>query len=169
MRTYPHKDAEGRTVAFEIDNHLVILRRLGRILRGAEGVTDVLIRKPAMLSDAPRAEFRLGGRDYGVIETHGDSNRYWIGPLGTHDTHLDVAALEAHLVAQPDSILLRLAWIAGWLGIAALAAEAICRFTGIKLPVSMMVVGAGALVAAMSWVLLEFAREWFYAAFPGRG
>ena len=93
MRTYPIRSAGGVLYAFEVDAQL-LGRRLARVLRQIEGVTDVRPRRWWIGSPDIRIRFRYRGREYVVWEPFGDNSRWWIGPDDDDAAHLPLDELE---------------------------------------------------------------------------
>jgi hypothetical protein len=91
MRTYPIIDEEkGELYAFEVENAYILPKRVARILREVNGVTDV--RRVWDRATDNRVQFKFEGRDYVVYEPYGDSSLYWIGPKDDRST--DISAIE---------------------------------------------------------------------------
>ena len=58
------------------------------------GVTDVRRRKAFTKWEGYHAWFKFNEREFVIWEPHGDSSRYWIGPLREED-RVDVSELQA--------------------------------------------------------------------------
>ena len=99
MRTFPLRDAEGRLVAVEIENAYIGVRRLARVIRGAEGVAHVQARRPFARWEDVRVRFTWRGRACVAVEIFGDNSRYWIGPADPGGDPFDATPLEAALRA----------------------------------------------------------------------
>lgn len=93
MHTFPIKDEDGTVFAFEIDAPLLGWR-LARRLRAAPGVSDVRPRRWWVGSPDVHIRFRYRGREYVVVEPHGDSSRWWVGPDGEKAPHMPLDELE---------------------------------------------------------------------------
>ena len=108
MKTYPNVDERnGKQFAFEVESSYIGLRALANVLRSVADVTDVVIRRPfASGWGESRVRFRFRGRDFLVWEPHGDSSRYWIGPLREED-RIDIAPLEGAFSSYQPPTLIR--------------------------------------------------------------
>ena len=83
MKVYDLKDAEGRVVAFEVDNIILGRRGLCRVIRNIPGAT--LLREPvSVLSwfrESEFCEFEMGGVRFSADEgPWGDDSRFSVGP-----------------------------------------------------------------------------------------
>ena len=93
MRTYPIRDDAGMLVAFEV-NAPLFGRRLARVLRQIDGVTDVRRRRWWVGSPDVHIRFQYRGREYVVWEPFGDNSRWWIGPDDDDAAHMPLDELE---------------------------------------------------------------------------
>jgi hypothetical protein len=80
MRVYPVVEKNGEIVAFEVENLLVGIRQIARILGAEPQVTVVRVRRLFAREGAPLVRFALAGESFIVDEPFGDNSRYWIGP-----------------------------------------------------------------------------------------
>ncbi|UPG91191.1 hypothetical protein L2Y96_05275 [Luteibacter aegosomaticola] len=94
MRTFPLTKA-GKTFAFEIEHTYVSRRAVAKLLKQAEDVTDVRLRRRFGSSDDVRVDFNYLGSTYVVWEPFGDNSRYWIGPKEPGPRDPDIRCLEA--------------------------------------------------------------------------
>jgi hypothetical protein len=105
MRTYPIKDASGKTLAFEIDAQLIGWK-LARALREIEGVSDVRPRRWWVGAPDVHVRFVYRGREYIAWEPWGDNSRWWIGPDDTDAPYEGVDELErAIAIARYESLI----------------------------------------------------------------
>lgn len=93
MRTYPIRDDGGVLFAFEVSAQPAG-RRLARVLRQIDGVTDVRLRRWWVGSPDVHVHFQYRGREYVVWEPFGDNSRWWIGPDDTDAAHMPLDDLE---------------------------------------------------------------------------
>jgi hypothetical protein len=93
MRTYPIRGDDGVLFAFEVDAQL-LGRRLARVLRQIDGVTDVRRRRWWDGSPDVHIRFQYRGREYVVWEPFGDNSRWWIGPDDTDAAPMPLDELE---------------------------------------------------------------------------
>jgi hypothetical protein len=93
MRTYPIRDDGGVLFAFEVNAQL-LGRRLARVLRQIDGVSDVRPRRWWTGSPDVHIRFQYRGREYVVWEPFADNSRWWIGPDDTDAAHVPLDELE---------------------------------------------------------------------------
>ena len=82
MTVYDLKDAEGRVIAFEVDNVVLGRRGLCRVVSGIPGAT--LLRRPvrflSWFRESEFCEFEMDGVRFSADEgPWGDDSRYWVG------------------------------------------------------------------------------------------
>lgn len=82
MKTNPIINEHGKIYAFEIRNDFVSLRRVIGILKSINGISDIYKPKWRIFFNrtSVKLEFSFEGVRYVVMELHGDSDAYWIGP-----------------------------------------------------------------------------------------
>jgi hypothetical protein len=91
VETYPIQTAEGSLIGFEIGNTWLLTHRpIFKILRSVDGVSDVQSRR----NDGDRISFHFKGESFIVHEPWGDSSRYWIGPVDTAQSKVDITPLQ---------------------------------------------------------------------------
>jgi hypothetical protein len=112
VTVYDIKDAEGRVVAFEVDNSWIGRRGLCRL------VTKIpqsrLVRRPRVLSwfrEDAFCEFEIDGVIFEASEPFGDNDRYWIGPRPTRWAPPILAVRQAFLDKRPISPWVRTAMV----------------------------------------------------------
>lgn len=93
MRTYQMRDGGGVLFAFEVDAQL-LGRRLARVLRRIDGVSNVRRRKWWVGSPDVPIRFQYRGCEYVVREPFGDNSRWWIGPDDVVAPHVPLDELE---------------------------------------------------------------------------
>lgn len=95
METFPFVSKTGqRTTAFEIENAYVSRRTIVRLLKQANGITDVHLGGRFGSPNDVRITFKYLDRDYIVWEPFGDNSRYWIGPKNSEESMADASELE---------------------------------------------------------------------------
>jgi hypothetical protein len=81
MKTYPVISDHGKeTPIFQVDNALISVRTVMRLLMEVDGVNDAHQRKVFERAGDIHARFTYLGRPFIVWEPYGDNSRYWIGP-----------------------------------------------------------------------------------------
>lgn len=94
MRTFPAMtSADGRLIAFEIENAYAGPFVVARLLSRAEGVTDVARRRAFSSDSEVHVRFKYFGHPCVVWEPYGDNSRYWIGPEDTENFPGDLTEL----------------------------------------------------------------------------
>jgi len=95
MKTFPAAtEPDGRLRAFEVDNAYVGPSTVARLLRQAEGVTDVEQRRLFSRGSDVHVKFKYLGHRCMVWEPYGDNSRYWIGPENPDSFMGDMAVIE---------------------------------------------------------------------------
>ena len=94
MNTYPIRNVDGQTVAFEIENVYVNVGQVVALLRVIANVTDIRVRKLFSPVDDIHIEFVYMGNEFIVLEPFGDNSRYWIGPKDKVHSQIDVGPME---------------------------------------------------------------------------
>ena len=81
VKTFPAATApDGRLLAFEVENAYIGPGTVARLLRQADGVTDVEQRRLFSRESDVHVRFKYLGEPCIVWEPYGDNSRYWIGP-----------------------------------------------------------------------------------------
>lgn len=104
MKTNPITNEQGAVYAFEIKNDLVSIRRIISILKLLNGISD--IDKPKWRKFFNRTcvklEFSFEDVRYAVMELHGDSDAYWIGPKNGKAQNDGILKIEAVFRTAPE-------------------------------------------------------------------
>jgi hypothetical protein len=81
MKTFPARtSANGRLIAFEVENAYISPATVARLLQQVEGVSHVERRRAFARASDVHVRFALQGHPCIVWEPYGDNSRYWIGP-----------------------------------------------------------------------------------------
>ena len=95
MNTYPLRNKDNRTFAFEIENIYIGINKVAVLLRSAPNVADIGVRKLFSPVQDIHIEFTYMGTAFIVWEPFGDNSRYWIGPKDKEHSQINVSALES--------------------------------------------------------------------------
>lgn len=95
MKTYPIKDGNNRTFAFEIGNVYVGPGVIANLLRRSGKVVNLKRRKAFHSPADVHIDFQYGGVDFIVWEPYADSSRYWIGPKDDANRTVGIEDLES--------------------------------------------------------------------------
>jgi hypothetical protein len=79
MRTFPLHNGEGQVFAFEVENIVVSVRELARLVKRHLGAKITF--GPKSLGEVP-LRFVHAGVEFEVWEPFGDNSRFWVGPAG---------------------------------------------------------------------------------------
>jgi hypothetical protein len=81
MKTYPAKtSADGRLLAFEVENAYIGPAVIARLLEQVADVSDVKRRRMFSGDGDVHVRFKHYGQPCIVWEPYGDNSRFWIGP-----------------------------------------------------------------------------------------
>jgi hypothetical protein len=98
MKIHEIHDAEGRLLAFEVDNAFIGRSTVASIVRTINGAELLELHRSWWRVDE-FCRFRIAGVEFRVWEPFGDNSRYWVGPEPPHvcpETSMVRGAFEAY-------------------------------------------------------------------------
>jgi len=95
MNTYQiNISADGKLVAFEIENAYIGLAAVTRLLQKAKGVSEVSRRRIFAGDGDVHVRFKYHGQPCITWEPYGDNSRYWFGPESPETFTEDLRGVE---------------------------------------------------------------------------